>query len=273
MKISTVGKTIRARRRELGLTIEQLAEAVGCAKSYVSAIETGQRPNPSEPMLREFERALYLDPGTLVEAARWQATPATVRRIMAELQKRQEAALRIAELLAGTELASDGRLRGLLDDAYRSGEISRLLSLVREGVAERSPPEAGLPLEVPILNRRGEPMPLRLSDESGRLRIPDLDDPDAYALWVGDDSMAPDYRAGDLVVFSPARAAADGSDCYVRTPREAIFRRVYFEGESARLQPVNTRHSPLVTPRLSVEAIHAAVRVVREVEVTSSPRP
>lgn len=256
----------------MGLTIEQVATAVGCAKSYVSAIETGQRPNPSESMLTEFERALYLDPGTLVEAARWQATPATVRRVMVELQKRQDAALRIAELLAGTELASDGRLRGLLNDAYRSGEISRLLRLVRTEVAGGSPPEAGLPVEVPILNRRGEPMPSRLSEESGRLRIPDLDDPDAYALWVGDDSMAPDYRAGDLVVFSPARAAGDGSDCYVRTQRQVSFRRVYFEGETLRLQPVNTRHAPRVTPRLSVEVIHAAARVVREVEPTSSPR-
>lgn len=43
--------------------------------------------------------------------------------------------------------------------------------------------------------------------------------------------MLPDYREGDVVVFSPARAVASGSDCFVRLEpdHESTFKRVFFE--------------------------------------------
>lgn len=40
------------------------------------------------------------------------------------------------------------------------------------------------------------------------VRSPDLADPDAFTARVVGDSMAPDYREGDIVIFSPARRAA-----------------------------------------------------------------
>ena len=110
---------------------------------------------------------------------------------------------------------------------------------------------------------------------------PDLTDPDAFAARVVGDSMLPDYREGDIVVFSPARGVRDGDDCYARlAPREdgeggavsegATFKRVYFEtgpdgGEVIRLQPLNSRHAARVVAREEVAGLYAAVSVTREV--------
>ncbi len=53
----TLGRRIRDRRVELGLTLEQLASAVDRAASQVSAIENGKR-EPRLPLLRAFAHAL-----------------------------------------------------------------------------------------------------------------------------------------------------------------------------------------------------------------------
>ena len=53
----TLGRRIRERRKELGLTLEQLAREVDRAPSRLSAIENGKR-EPQLPVLRAIARAL-----------------------------------------------------------------------------------------------------------------------------------------------------------------------------------------------------------------------
>lgn len=53
----TLGRRIRERRSELGMTLEQLASAVDRAPSQVSSIENGKR-EPRLPLLRAFAHAL-----------------------------------------------------------------------------------------------------------------------------------------------------------------------------------------------------------------------
>lgn len=66
-----LGETIRKRRKELGLTQLQLAEAGGVDESYVSKIETGRLPyTPSEETLRLMARKLEMDPLQLLSLAR-----------------------------------------------------------------------------------------------------------------------------------------------------------------------------------------------------------
>lgn len=55
----TLGRRIRERRSELGLTLEQLAAAIDRAPSQVSAIENGKR-EPRLPLLRAFAQALHV---------------------------------------------------------------------------------------------------------------------------------------------------------------------------------------------------------------------
>ncbi len=108
-------------------------------------------------------------------------------------------------------------------------------------------------------------------------------DPDAFAARVVGDSMEPEYREGDIVVFSPARTVRSGDDCYARlAPREdgedgedagaegATFKRVFFErgadgGEMIRLQPLNERYPARVVAREQVAGLYAAVSVTRAV--------
>src|SRR5690606_14639098 len=96
----SVGATIRARRETLGLTLEALAEAARCAKSYLSEIERGRRPAPGEALLTRLEHALALAPGDLVERGRWEHAPPGLRRQLARLASERRAAGRLAGLLA-----------------------------------------------------------------------------------------------------------------------------------------------------------------------------
>lgn len=105
-----VGTMIRRRRQQLGLTLSQLAASVGCAKSYLSGIETGGVKNPpSMAIVRRLAAALRIAPGQLERLADWQSTPVSVKadyqRLAAE--RNQIAALLrqsvrpLSELMAG----------------------------------------------------------------------------------------------------------------------------------------------------------------------------
>ena len=71
---------------------------------------------------------------------------------------------------------------------------------------------------------------------------------DSFALYLADDSMAPEFGKGDLVVFSLTRKPADGQACLVdRGKGQILFRTVLaLPGKQWRLQPVNPRFSPVV---------------------------
>ena len=61
----TFAQIVRARRKALGLTQEDLAAQLQVSQRYVSAVETGDAENPTLETIREFARALGLEPGDL----------------------------------------------------------------------------------------------------------------------------------------------------------------------------------------------------------------
>jgi SOS-response transcriptional repressor LexA len=267
-----LGGVVRRRRRELGLSLERVAERAGCAKSYLSAVENGRKGPPTEELLTRLEGALELEAGELVRAARWAATPGSVKRDVARLEaERRTLAGSIAQIRA---LVRD---RGL-DGAFRSGELARLVERAGGGgVGE--PVRVVLPVEVPLINKvsAGYPTeftdlgyPARVADEY--VRCPDLHDADAFAARVVGDSMEPEYREGDIVVFSPMRGVKSGDDCFVRLEpdQETTFKRVFFEGEEGseriRIQPLNPRYAARVVERERVAGLYRAVQLMRAVE-------
>lgn len=264
-----LGAEVRERRRHLGLSLSQLAERVGCAKSSLSEIETGARERPpGRELLGRLESALGLAPGQLVEIAQWESTPASVRERVATSR---QAMLRLRELLGSMSPKA-----GALDRAFGSGELRRLVESL-DPTMPRGVEVVDLPREVPVINRvkAGYPSeftdlgyPARVADEY--LRVPDIDDADAFGARVIGDSMEPDYREGDVVVFSPKAVVRSGADCFVRLEpdQETTFKRVYFEqdekgGELIRLQPLNSAYPPLVVPRERVAGLYSGVSVVR----------
>lgn len=281
----TVGQLIRDRRRRLGLTLQDIADRVGCTRGYLSSIENDRREHPpSRALLDRLEEALGLERGRLVALGDWQSTPGDVRRRVIDLEAQQHLSQRLIDLLS-----KEG-----VDASFRSGELRRLVERLSAsgkeggkeggkgvgGEGERSVDLLGvLPTQVPLINKviAGYPReftdlgyPARVADEY--VSVPGVADADAFAARVVGDSMRPDYAEGDIVVFSPQADAMDGSDCFVRLERDAetTFKRVYFERdgedrEVIRLQPLNSAYPPRSVPREEVAGVYAAVYVVRAV--------
>jgi transcriptional regulator with XRE-family HTH domain len=104
-------------------------------------------------------------------------------------------------------------------------------------------------------------------DESGETQIPFPGPyPDAFGAKVSGDCMEPDYRDGELVVFSRQAWEADGflpgRDYYVRVrdAESATFKRfLRMEGETAVFQCVNTAKYP---KEIRISGEHDAARCV-----------
>ena len=272
-----LGMMIRDRRLELGLSLGALAEHANIAKGYLSEIETGTRKRPpSDDVLRRIEDVLGFKPQELAQIAAWNSVPSDVRT---EVVEHRRAARRLREIMdAG---------RSDLDALHSSGELRRLVDRMDpQGAADRGSSAGGvsiqpvpLPREVPLINNvtAGQPTeftdlgyPARVADDY--VRVPDLADPDAFAARIVGDSMQPEYREGDVVVFSPAAHVCSGSDCFARLEpdQETTFKRVYFEAdergdELIRLQPLNASYPPRTVPRDCVAGLYRAVTVMRAI--------
>ncbi len=285
--MQTVGQIVRERREQRGLTLAALADAIGNTKGYLSMIENHKVPNPpSATVLAELEKALGITDGELVRAAAWQNTPAPVRQSFEQIANVAQRGKDLAQRLkSATERRRDGAKN--LDQLHQSGELARLVegllpsgpaakgkSRGERGRSERAPAgiDAFVPLryQVPVINRvaAGYPrdftdlgFPRHLADDY--VSVPGITDPDAFAARVVGDSMTPDYREGDIVVFSPAAKVTDGCDCFVRLEpdHESTFKRIFMEKEAGqiRLQPLNPSYPPRVLDREQIAGMYRAV--------------
>ena len=299
----TFASTLRHRRTALKLSLAQLADRVGCAKSYLSSMENGHKGPPADALIDRLEMALSFQDGELFACARWDQTPGAIREDLVALRSRDESVSKLARVLS--EHARGGVS---LDELYESGELAELIGEIDPGEsggecedgqgeshetddAHESHGLGGshgscdrsiggmLPMEVPLINKvpAGKPAgftdlgyPARVADEY--VRAPNLSDPDAFAAKVVGDSMEPSFHEGDIVVFSPAREVSDGMDCFVRFEGddESTFKRVYFQTdedghEMIRIQPINNRYPPMVVPREAVAGLYAGVSVTRSI--------
>lgn len=63
-----IGKRIQKLRLEKGLSLSDVAERAGVAKSYLSSIERDIQTNPSIAFLEKVSAVLGISPQTLIEA-------------------------------------------------------------------------------------------------------------------------------------------------------------------------------------------------------------
>ncbi|MFB0524895.1 MAG: S24 family peptidase [Phycisphaerae bacterium] len=90
----------------------------------------------------------------------------------------------------------------------------------------------------------------------------DVHDPNAFAMRVVGDSMEPNIREADIVIFSPAAEVHNGGDCFIRfaQPHETTFKRVFFESDNKiRLQPRNGKYSPTIVDGPRINGLYRAV--------------
>ena len=259
--MEALGPKIRRQRRRLGLTLDDLAGRTGVSKPYLSLIETGRVPNPpSDEKLRRLEQTLGFPTGELLSQAHLQRTPRDVRAMLRKLVGEDNG--RVAALAGATSVADrptpakgqgsqaadgtgvgavdgvgDGAVDGVgdgavdFDDAYLSGVLQE------DGRASAGNVERVTANVVPVINRVSAGYPKDFTDLGYPPRVaddyvgcPDVHDKDAFAARVHGDSMAPKYRQGDIVIFSPALSPREGDDCFVRfDDGQTTFKRVFFE--------------------------------------------
>ena len=262
--MNAIGQRIRQERLRAEMTLEGLAHALGCSKAQLSLMETGQR-TVSLDRAQRMEAALGILDGRLVAALNWERTPPAIRE---EITRSIHAAARLRHAV---------EREGSLDDLYRSGRLHALVHEIGSNVDDPRP----LSRQIPVINRVAAGYPREFTDldypravADEYIAVPDCTDPDAFAARVVGDSMEPEYREGEIVVFSPALDTPEGCDCFVRLERdnETTFKRVYFEdaGRLIRLQPLNSRYPPRTVEREDVAGLYAAAHVIRSVRATSS---
>lgn len=272
--MDTLGEQLRLRRRRLQLTLDKLAAKTGISKPYLSLIETGRVPNPpADDKLRLLEKALQFTPGYLVSQAHWLRTPPDVRSAVQKLIGADKSAVPPQKRSKSSPAIN-------LDHAYLSG-------LLHELADKNSPNVQPLSLQtMPVINKVAAGYPQDFTDldyprgsADEYVPSPDMGDPNAFAARVVGDSMAPQYRADDVVLFSPSAPPRSGDDCFVRlADGHTTFKRVYFEQspdgrQSVRLQPLNPKYPPQVHPAEQVSGVYRAIFKYERLNTRSQPRP
>lgn len=233
---TTLGALLHRLRRAKGFTLADLAERVGVTPGYLSMIENRRVENPpSMKVVIRLEAALGVHDCCLCHAAEWERTPAPIRE---ELERTRRSA------------------------ASQAGPVH--VPLINKVTA-------GYPAEFTDLG-----YPARVGDDvilvPGYTGLHGGNDPDAFAATVCGDSMNPDYREGDIVVFSPMADVIDGSDCFARLEpdHESTFKRVYFDPiqNTIRLEPLNKAYATRTVEREQVAGLFRAVWRMSRVSCT-----
>ncbi len=282
--MSSIGPFLRGERERAGVTQDSLASRLRISKSQLSLIESGKR-SIDEKRVAQVEKILKITDGRLMHALRWDNTPPPVRAVLAALAAREQGSRVLARKLRDAARKTSGSKRegargrrggrAVLDQLLTSGELRRWINQHARNVDDPMP--AGR--QIPVINKVAAGYPREFTDldypaaiADDYIACPDVADPDAFAARVVGDSMAPDYREGEIVVFSPLLPTPTGSDCFVRLERdhETTFKRVYLEdnGKTIRLQPINPAYPPRIVKREDVGGLYAAAYVMRKVGTT-----
>jgi repressor LexA len=221
-----LGHIIRKRRKEKGLTQDQLSARVGISKPYLSNIETGRAKNPpTDRILVALEGELGFESNALLRLGHLVRTPSDIAR---ELDEQQAELVHLRRVVQEFADANPGQSAG---ESLPRLPVGRAVPVINSVAA-------GYPAHFTDLD-----YPVGVSEEY--VHCPGLTDEQAFATRVVGDSMEPVYHEGDLVVFSPNTQPRPGDDCFVRFADDAgtTFKRFYQDTpEEIRLQPLNNAY-------------------------------
>lgn len=95
------------------------------------------------------------------------------------------------------------------------------------------------------------------------ITVDDINDPNAFALQVRGNSMAPKIEDGDIIVVSPKHEARSGDICVVRVNDEDTVKRIKLEDQFVHLIPLNPEFEPVAVRRRDVSTIWKVVKVIK----------
>jgi len=94
--------------------------------------------------------------------------------------------------------------------------------------------------------------------------VDDVKDPQAFALKVKGNSMAPRIEDGDVVIVSPVQEARSGDICVIRVNGEDTLKKVKLEGNYIHLIPLNPEFEPVTVKRKEVNFVWKVVKLIKE---------
>jgi repressor LexA len=95
------------------------------------------------------------------------------------------------------------------------------------------------------------------------ITVDDVRDPQAFALEVKGNSMAPRIEDGDIIVVSPKVETRNGDICVVRVNDEDTVKRVKVEDHTVYLIPLNPEYEPMAVRKRDVTFMWRVVKVIK----------
>lgn len=95
------------------------------------------------------------------------------------------------------------------------------------------------------------------------ITVDNINDPNAFALEVRGNSMAPRIEDGDIIVVSPHTNARSGDICVVRVNDEDTVKRIKIEKDVVYLIPLNPEYEPIAVKKRDVSFIWKVIKVIK----------
>jgi len=97
------------------------------------------------------------------------------------------------------------------------------------------------------------------------ITVDDVRDPNAFALEVKGNSMAPRIENGDIIVVSPKLEVRSGDICVVRVDDEDTVKRIKIDEQFVHLIPLNPEYEPMIVRKKDVTFMWRVMKVIKSV--------
>jgi len=231
---TTFADFLRAGREQAGLTQAALAAKCRLTGSYISLLESGKKPAPSDRVVKRLAAALSLPPEEALEVAHIDRAPEDLRRALERLrgQAMREQLLRerTAEAVFPFSLwnlvpsGTSGKYRGGIVPTMEAEvihAIDHLVEMARQALdlptlrAESRRVLEGLPPEKRRKILDAVPALLERAGSEGGVRLVPAPGP----------GLPPEVLPGDVLVVNPALAPSPGSIVFATGPEgPSLFR-------------------------------------------------
>jgi repressor LexA len=97
------------------------------------------------------------------------------------------------------------------------------------------------------------------------ITVDDVRDPNAFALEVKGNSMAPRIENGDIIIVSPTQELKSGDICVVRVDDEDTVKRIKIDEQFVHLIPLNPDYEPMLVRKRDVTFMWRVIKVIKNV--------